>query len=393
MSKITIFLIAGEASGDVLGGKLIAKLKEKTKSDKEFKDHKLELLGVGGENMKSQGLKSLFDMSELSLMGFIEIVPHIPKLLNRINQTAQSIIDTKPDIVVTIDSPDFCFRVIKKLNKNAITHNIKKVHFVAPTVWAYREKRAEKIAKLFNLLLVILPFEPPYFLKHGLKTKFIGHPITENKIDIKNNDFRKKFKIKKEQTLICLTPGSRIGEVKRMLPEMIGAINILNEKYQDLAIAIPVTKKTKALVKSQIDQFQAKTILVEEKDKIKLFDSANFAIAKSGTNTLEMSMYELPMIVTYKTNLLTYILLKMMVKIKFANLVNLILNKEVIPEMLQYQCTSEKLAGKLDDLIKDEEKQKEQIKQSKSALKMLGLGSKENPSMKGAIEILKDIKL
>ncbi len=391
MANIKVFIIAGEASGDVLGGKLIAKIKEEVKNNTKFKGKNLELHGVGGQNMINQGLKSIFDMSELSLMGFVEIVPHIPKLIKRINQTTKAIIATKPDIVITIDSPDFCFRVIKKLNKNKISNQIKKVHFVAPTVWAYREKRAKKIAKLFNLLLVILPFEPPYFRKYGLETQFIGHPITENKIAIKNNNFRKKYNITKDQLLICLTPGSRSGEVKIMLPEMITAINILSKSYPNLAVAIPTMPKTHDLIKKGLEKSKVRVILVEEQDKIKLFDSANIAIAKSGTNTLEMAMYELPMIVTYKANFLTYILLKIMIKIKFANLINLILNKEVIPEMLQYDCNAKKLANKLDHLLQNPKAQQKQIKESQNVLKILGLHSKENPSSKAAKEVLKNI--
>lgn len=386
-NTIKIFIIAGEASGDVLGGKLIFKIKEEIQNNPKFSGKKLEIFGVGGQNMSDQGLKSLFDMSELSLMGFVEILPHLPKLIKRINQTAKKIIDIKPDIVVTIDSPDFCFRVIKKLNKNPISKEIKKIHFVAPTVWAYREKRAQKIAKLFDLLLVILPFEPPYFEKYGLKTAFVGHPITENKVNVQNN-FRQKFNIKNDEILICLTPGSRMGEIKRIFPEMIAAMNILSEKYQNLVIAIQTTKKTKIVIKEHLNQFQSKAILVDTQDKIELFSSANFAIAKSGTNTLEMAMYKLPMIVTYKVNFLTYCLVKMMIKIKFANLINLILNREIIPEMIQQNCSGPKLAEKLEYLIKNPTIQKNQIEEAQKVLKILGMDSEESPSSKAAKAIL-----
>lgn len=388
MSKVKLFIIAGEASGDVLGGKLIAQIKEQIKQNKDFKGKKLELYGVGGKNMKKAGLSSLFDMSQLSLMGFFEVLPHIPKLLKLIKQTAQEIIKVKPDIVVTIDSPDFCFRVIKKLNKSPITKKIQKVHFVAPTVWAYREKRAQKIAQLYDLLLVILPFEPPYFQKYGLKTKFIGHPITENKIEIKNNNFRKKHQIDDAQTLICLTPGSRVGEVKRILPPMIEAMTILAKKYQNLVIAIPVLPKTSNIIKELITEHDLKIILVEETEKLPLFASANIALAKSGTNTLEMAMYNLPMVITYKTNFLTYFLLKIMVKVKFVNLINLILNKEIIPELLQNDCKAKKLAHALDNLLQNPKQSALQISQSQKALKTLGLNAKENPSIKAAKEVI-----
>jgi lipid-A-disaccharide synthase len=381
MDKIKILLIAGEVSGDILGGKLICELKKQ--SSKEIK-----LLGVGGNQMKEQGLISQFDISELSLMGFAEIIPHIPKLLRRIRQTANFIIEQKPDIVITIDSPDFCFRVMKKVNKNPISKEIKKVHFIAPSVWAYRPKRAQKIAKLYDLLLAILPFEPPYFEKYGLKTAFIGHPFTHQNNRIIRNDFRIKYDIKLNELLLCLTPGSRVGEVKRILPEMIGAVNILSDKYPNLTVAIPAISKVHDIILSKLNDFKAKVIIVEEEEKYKLYDAANFAIAKSGTNTLELAMAKLPMIVTYKANYLTYLLIKMIANIKFANLINISLNEEVIPELIQTTCTSHHLAQKIEELINDKKAQENQIKKGQIALKMMGMGSKENPSEKAAKEVL-----
>jgi lipid-A-disaccharide synthase len=211
-----IFLIVGEASGDLLGSKLIKELQEQLAQ----KNEKAEFVGVGGKLMQEQGLVSIFPMEELSIMGFAEVVPHLLKILRRINQTAQTIIEQKPDFVITIDSPDFCFRVMKRLKAKLAGSKFapKKIHLIAPSVWAYREGRAEKISKLYDLLLAILPFEPPYFEKYGLKTVFIGHPILENAPDFgkkaeENRKFREKRGIKKDDFVICVTPGSRNGEV------------------------------------------------------------------------------------------------------------------------------------------------------------------------------------
>lgn len=385
--KLKIFLIAGEPSGDVLGGKLIAAIKE------QIPNQEIELIGIGGTKMRQEGVDSIFPIQELSLMGFAEVVPHIPKLLRRIKQTANRVIEEEPDIVITIDAPDFCFRVMKKVNANQKSQKIKKVHFIAPSVWAYRPGRAKEIAKLYDLLLAILPFEPPYFEKYNLKTIFIGHPITEKEnITVENDfNFREKYNIKQDDTLLCLTPGSRTGEIKRILSEMIGAVNILVKKYPNLTVAIPTISKTHDLIKDSINQFKTRTILIKEEEKHNLFQTANLAIAKSGTNTLELAMFKLPMIIVYKANFLTYLLIKLMVKIKFANLINLICNREIIPELLQFKCNAVTIAQKLEELLNNPNLQKQQISESISTLQMLGMGSQEKPSQKAAKAVLENL--
>ncbi len=375
------FLIAGEASGDLLGSKLIAELK--------LQNPESEFIGVGGRLMKEQGLVSIFSMEELSVMGFLEVIPHLPKLLKRIKQTAEAIIQEKPDVVITIDSPDFCFRVIKKI-KNF--HQIKKVHLIAPSVWAYREGRAKKIAKFYDLLLAILPFEPPYFEKYGLKTVFIGHPIVENAPDFSkknsvNLDFRKKYNVSESSKILCLMPGSRNGEVTRIFPEMILATNNLASKISDLKIVIPLSDKTRQLVGEMSKSLQVEYFLIEKEEKEAAFFASDFALAKSGTNTVELSLYQIPMIVVYKLNFLTYFLIKRMIKINFANLVNLILNKEVIPEMLQKNCSGEKMANVLEKLMSNKNLAQKQISESQEALNLMGLNFKQSPSSKASEEI------
>lgn len=376
------FIIAGEASGDLLGSKLIAELK--------LQNSQSEFIGVGGKLMQEQGLISIFPMEELSVMGFLEVVPHIAKLLRRIKQTAEIIEQEKSDFLITIDSPDFCFRVVKKL-KN---FRGKKIHLIAPSVWAYRPKRAEKISKLYDLLLAILPFEPPYFEKYGLKTVFIGHPIVENVPDfsakeLENSKFRKKYSIKEDDVVICITPGSRNGEVKKIFPEFIGAINLLVEKIPNLKIVIPLVDKTRNLVSQMAKNLKTEYFLIEKEEKNSAFFATNFALAKSGTNTVELSLYRIPMIVAYKINFLTHFIVKKMVKIKFANLINLILNKELIPEMLQNNCESKQISHCLEKLILDKNFAQKQISESLAALKLMRLESSENPSKKAAMEILK----
>ena len=380
------FIIAGEASGDVLGSKLIRELKVQLAA----KNEPFEFTGIGGRLMQEQGLKTIFPMEELSVMGFLEVVPHLKKLLKYIKQTAQAILEQKPDYVITIDSPDFNFRVVKKL-KN---YQGKKIHLIAPSVWAYREGRAEKISKLYDLLLAILPFEPPYFERYGLKTVFVGHPIMENapdfsKKEIVNSKFRAKHNIAKDAVLLCLTPGSRNGEVAKIFPEFIGAVNLLSQKIPNLKVCLPLIDKTRQLVTKMAQSLKVEYSLVEKEEREEAFFAANFALAKSGTNTLELALYRLPMIVAYKLNPITHFFVSRMVKIKYANLLNLILNKEVIPEMLQTNCRAKKLADSLEKIICDKNLAQTQLNESERALKMMGFDHHKNPSQKAANEILK----
>lgn len=399
MAKV-FFIIAGEASGDLLGSKLIRELKRQV-SDAKF-------VGVGGLLMKKEGLESIFAIEDLSVMGFFEILPHIPKLLKRINQTYNAIIELKPDYLITIDAPDFCFRVLKKfvrsLEKSSIKTQAKaanggfikfpkKIHLIAPSVWAYRKGRAQKISKLYDLLLAILPFEPPYFEKYGLKTVFIGHPLIEDRPDFSQKiAINKKFRIEKgiaeDDILIFLTPGSRLSEVRKIFPEFIGAINELSTKFQNLRIAIPLLNKTHNLIAEMAKNLQVPYILIEQCEKSAALFAANYALAKSGTNTIEISLYQIPMIISYKVNFITYAILKLMIKIRFANLLNLILNREIIPEMLQNQCKAHKIAQKMLHLIGNKNLACEQIENSLKALEILGLNSIKNPMKKAADEIL-----
>lgn len=377
------FIIAGEASGDLLGSKLIAELK--------LQNPQANFVGVGGKLMKEQGLESIFPAEDLSVMGFLEIVPHLPKLLRRINQTANEIINRQPDCVITIDSPDFCFRVVRKIQDQK---NIKKAHLIAPSVWAYREGRAAKIAKIYDLLLAILPFEPPYFEKHGLKTVFIGHPITENAPNLANKltinlAFRAAKKIATDDLLIFVTPGSRNGEVKRIFPEFIGAINDLAQERSDLKVLIPLVDKTRELVISMSKGLKVPVFFIEKNEKEEALFASDYALAKSGTNSLEISLYEIPLLIAYKINAFTHFILKRMIKIKFANLINLVMNEEVIPEMLQKKCSKFELLKRFKYLLSDKNSAKLQIEKSKIGLKIMGLGFAENPSRKAAQEIIK----
>jgi len=333
-------------------------------------------------------------MEDLSIMGIFEILPHIPKLINRINFTVEKIIEFKPDYIITIDSPDFCFRVMKKLKKFSFFNEVKKIHLIAPSVWAYRESRAQKVAKLYNLLLAILPFEPPYFEKYGLKTKFIGHPIIEDNPSLAEKEslrsaFFETYQIKKDNKIILLTPGSRIGEVKKIFPEFIKAINMLKNNIDSFVVVIPVVKKTQKIIEKLSSNILVPFKIIDSSQKRLILASADYAIAKSGTNSVEISLYKIPQIITYKINFLTHQIIKRMVKIKHANLLNIIAKREIIPELLQKNCNSQRIYDEMLKLVNNEKLAKTQIDESQESLKSLGLGNIDNPMKIAVTEIIK----
>jgi len=386
-----IFIIAGEASGDLLGSKFLDELAKNS-------GYQFQIIGVGGDNIKKSGkqfgFQSIFPLEDLSVMGLFEIIPHLPKLIKRINFTVEKIIEFAPDYLITIDSPDFCFRVLKKLKKTSSFGQIKKIHFIAPSVWAYREGRAKKVSQLYDLLFAILPFEPPYFEKYGLKTVFIGHPLVDNPPNFSeqknhNDKFKKTYQLLEDDKLILLTPGSRIGEVKKIFPEFIEAINLLKNHIHNLKVIIPVVRKTHDLVKQLANNIKVPYVLITQEQKKSALFATNFAIAKSGTNAVEISLYNIPLIIAYKINRLTHFFIKRMVKIRFANLLNLLANQEIIPELLQDKCNPQNICDNILYLIKNDQEAKLQIQQAHQSLKKMGLNSIRNPMEIAVAEILK----
>ena len=324
---LKIYLIVGEASGDNIASKLMKALRAQTPN--------VEFYGIGGEKMKEVGMNSLFPSQELSFMGFFEILPHIPKFIKRIKQTTEDIIKIQPDAVITVDSPGFSFRVAKAV-KNNFTGKL--IHYVAPTVWAYKPDRAKKIAKIYDHLLVILPFEPKYFIKEGLATSFVGHPALEDLENNRKSPFRKKYHINNDNLLICLAPGSRAQEIKTLLPIFLEAITYLQKKInKKVTIAIPTKSDLKSIIQTYIPN-DLDILLIEEQDKENLFSSADLALSKSGTITTELACYQIPMVIAHKVNSLSYWLLQRMIKVKYATIINLLADKELIPELLQERC-------------------------------------------------------
>jgi lipid-A-disaccharide synthase len=371
MSGYTVFLSAGEPSGDFLGSQLMKALKAQLGDSVRF-------VGLGGALMTEQGLSSLFPIEELSIMGLAEVIPHIWRIRRRIQETVDAIETIRPDIVVTIDSPGFNFRVGKTLKKR--NKSIPLVHYVAPSVWAWRPGRARKVAQFLDHLLVVLPFEPPYFLKEGLATHFVGHPVVELGIEnAKDSTFRKRHGISSSAPVLTLLPGSRRGEISRLLPIFQETTLRLQKKHPDLRVVIP----TLAHLKDQVHHlFTHPSIIVTTlEEKFAAYGESHAALAASGTVSLELAAAGLPMVVAYKLNSFTHFIVKRLVKVKFACLVNLLMNEEVVPERLQKDCTPEKLATTLEGLFqKDRASSKLTLSQLKGAMKMLNAPGDMSPS-------------
>ncbi len=326
-----IYIIAGEPSGDFLGAGLIHSLK--------VLSPEISLRGIGGPLMEKAGLgKSFFPIEDLAVMGFFEILPHIFNLKKRINETIDDIVKMQPDILVTIDSPGFTFRVSKAIRKR-LGNRIKLVHYVAPSVWAWKPGRAKKIARFLDHLLTILPFEPPYFEKEGLPTTFVGHSLADLIFNYTPDPlFRQKYNIPKNAPLLTILPGSRQGELKRHLPIFKETAERLQSELPSIWIAIQTFPAFEPEIKKNFT-LPNTVILTSSEDKLSLFSESTVALAASGTVTLELAGTNTPMVVAYKISPLTYHIVRHLVSLNYVSLVNILLGRGSIPECLQDRCT------------------------------------------------------
>ena len=357
-----VFLVAGELSGDFLGGRLIAALKAAT-------DGRVRVAGVGGPAMVAEGLESLFPMDELSVMGLAELLPHLPRIFRRLDETTAAVLAQRPDVVVTIDSPGFTFRLGRRLKGQGIPL----VHYVAPTVWAWRPGRARRIAKFLDHLLVLLPFEPPYFEEHGLACTFVGHPVVESAVSQGDGAaFRTRHEIDAGQPLLCILPGSRAGEVARLLPSFGGAVHLLHERFPGLAIVVPAVPAVRETVAAAIAEWPGRPLLIEgEAGKFDAFAASDVALAASGTVAVELALAHTPAVIAYRINPLTYALARRLVRARFVNLVNILLDEAAIPERLQDDCTAETLAADVGRLLGDPNARARQVDAYESAISAL----------------------
>ena len=374
-----IYLIAGEESGDRLAGPMMREIHD-------LLDGEIAYAGVGGPMMTDAGLESLFPMQELSVMGLTEVLPRLPALIRRINQVTADIRARQPDLLLTIDAPDFCFRVAKRLKGEGIPL----VHYVAPTVWAWRPGRAKKVAGFLDHLLALLPFEPPYFEAHGLACTYVGHPVLESGADKGDGaSFRETREIDADTPLMVLLPGSRGGEVRRLLPVFTETLQRLRSSVPGLQLAIPTVPATRELVSAAAADLGVPIHLVEnDADKFDAFAAADVALAASGTVALELAMAGTPTVIGYRMAPITAYLARRLVKTPYANLVNVILGREAVPERVLEDCQPEILADEIERLFSSAEARDAQKRAYREALSALGHGS-INPNRRAAETVLK----
>lgn len=373
---LSIFLVAGEPSGDVLGGRLIRALRELTGG-------KLSVKGVGGDSMREEGLESLFPMEELSVMGIAEILPHLPQLLRRIRETSVAVDRARPDALITIDSPDFSRRVARRVTNRSIP----RIHYVAPTVWAWRPWRAKGFARDFTDLLALLPFEPPWFEAAGLPCRFVGHPVVEAGADEgQGAAFRSRHGIAPDTPLICALPGSRRGEIGRLGPDFGAALALLAPRHPGLRTVVPTIEAMAPAVRQLTGDWPGRPIVVVgAAERYDAMAASNAALAASGTVALELALAQVPTVVAYRMSPATYFLVRRILTVDYANLINIIENRELVPELMQQDCRPERLAETLERLMGPAGAA--QIEAVRPALRQLGLGG-EPPSRRAAEAVL-----
>ncbi len=381
-AKIKVYLIAGEPSGDLLGSRLMRALRQK---------NAVEFCGIGGDTMQQEGLQSLFDISELAVMGLAEVIPSIPNVLRRIKQTVADIVKQKPDVVVTIDSWSFCSRIHKKLRK--LNTGIKQIHYVAPQVWAWKKRRAKTMYQYVDELLTLLPNEPQYFTPYHLKTTFVGHPVIESAaLKADGAEFRRRHNIADNKQIISILPGSRHNEVSRLLPDFLAAAQKLYAKHPDMFFVLPTVTTVAQRVQNMVKGCDLPLLVVtSENERYGAFQASSAAIAASGTVALELAMCRIPHIIAYKISPLTYYLAKSLVKIKYVNLTNIMLDRPVIPELLQHDCTPQNIADHIDELLAHAQVYQKQMQGFDDIKQYLSNGN-DTPSNQAAAVILKAIQ-
>lgn len=380
-----IFLIAGEASGDGLGAALMAGLRALRPDVKFF--------GVGGPLMEAQGLTSLFPMEELSVMGLMEVLPKYRQLKRRIAEAAQTVTTTAPDALVTIDSPDFCLRVARLAR--AANPALRTIHYVAPTVWAWRPGRAAKMAPVIDHVLALFPFEPPYMERAGMSCDFVGHPIVAQTTASPEAAaaFRQAHAIGPDQPLVLCLPGSRRGEVTRLLPRFQVALALLGNDHPHLRVVLPTVRGVAPLVRQLASDWPSPPLVLDgTADKAAAFAAADLALAASGTVSLDLALNRVPMVIAHDFNWLTFRLMKRAALIDTVTLVNIVSDTRVVPEFLGPACQPPAIAGALGRLLTDPVARAAQIAAADLTMQRLGQGG-EPPGLRAARSVLRHLEL
>jgi len=362
-----IFVLTGEPSGDKLASTVISKLKSLNQD--------IEYLSVGGTHLKKLGIKSIFDLSEITYLGFTSIILNIFSIRKKINQTVEEIIKFKPDILFSVDSPDFTMRVAERVKK--INNNIKTIHYVAPQVWIWRKNRVKKIKNFIDHVLLLFDFEKQYFDKENIKNTFVGHPLIENNQNVKTVV---ENIIPKDKKIISIFPGSRKSETDVLLPILIDFVKLMNKKDDRYFFYFHGTDENKNLILSEILNTKIKNIDVvsDEHLKAKILSNSVFAVAKSGTVSLQISSSNIPSVIIYKLSFLNFMIFKMLVNVRFANIINIINNREVIPELLQKECNADEIYKTVIYFLKNPDYIKKQLEECSKTLE--GIRSKTSSS-------------
>ena len=356
--KKKIFILTGEASGDKLASTVISKLNE-------YND-KIDYLSVGGSNLSKLGIKSIFDINEITYIGFTSVIFNILKIKKKIDYTVNEIIKFDPDIIFSVDSPDFTLRVSEKVKK--IKSNIKIIHYVAPQVWIWRENRVKNFKKFVDHFLLLFDFEKKFFDKENIKNTFVGHPLLEknkSKIDISN--------ISKGKKIISLFPGSRLSELKTLFPILIDFVKLMNEKFNEYIFIFHSTDENKDFIHEMLNDLSLENLeVVSDKDvKSEILLNSIFAVAKSGTVSLEICNAKVPSIIIYKINFINFLIMKSLVKVNFANIINIINNREIIPELLQNECNPKEIFKSVKYFLKNPKFAEKQVKDCSRTLEQI----------------------
>jgi lipid-A-disaccharide synthase len=375
-----IFVVAGEPSGDAIGAALIKALRQHT-------GDRLRVAGIGGERMAEEGVTSLVPLGDLAIGGIAEVLPRAPLILRRVRETVKAVRAMRPDAVVTIDSSGFSWRIAQRLRRSGETLPL--IHYVAPMVWAWRAGRARRMARWYDHLMALLPFEPPYFERVGLACSWVGHPVLDSGADRGDGArFRAKHGLGANETLIAALPGSRYAEVRRLLPIMRVALLHLEQTIGPFRVVVPTVETVAASVSEAVRGWPGAAIVVRGQQlKYDAFAASRAALAASGSVALELAMARLPMVVCYRLNPLTEALLDRVVKVRQVNLINLLLDRPVVCEMLRGECTPARLAAETARLVLDEPVRATHLAAYDRTLRRLGAGGR-SPSLRAADQVL-----
>lgn len=366
-----IFILTGEPSGDKLASTVVTKLKNI--------NPKIEFLSVGGTNIKKLGIESIFDLKDITYLGFTSVLFNIFKIRSKINKTVEEIIKFDPDILFSVDSPDFTLRVAEKVKK--INNKIKTVHYVAPQVWVWRKNRVKKIKNFIDHVLLLFDFEKKFFDEENVKNTFVGHPLIENDDKVKT-DFNNL--LSKNKKIISIFPGSRKSETSVLLPILFNFIKLMNKKNQSYSYVIHATDENRISIVNEIKKTDLDNVDVisDENIKSQILSNSIFAVSKSGTVSLQISSSNVPSIIIYKLNFINFMIFKFLVNVKFANIINIINNKEIIPELLQDECNAEEIYRSVIYFLKKPELIKKQLDACRKTLE--GIKSKTSSSNEAA---------